>query len=193
MTVCGLIIKIVNCDHLRFTQLNLQILMSMKNCIFEIDTSGRKYHAEAVRKGIDCFLCMYCFIMIPFFFRISTNTPDIPQFLFAGAIPDTVFIHELIASPVTYIPDAQRVHVKVIGALSRDTAMLDTVSPTPQGCADNDKPLWLIRPEYPEPVQYGRTTLKKIREKIKKLIYLNQNNVDHHTGEEHDNSAQQRI
>ena len=103
-----------------------------------------------------------------------------------------MFIHELIASPVTYIPDALRVHVKAIGALSRDTAMLDTVSPTPQGCTDSEQASLVNKTGVPgaNPVWPYHSEEDKRKDKEANLP---EPNVDHDTGEEHANSAQQRI
>ena len=51
-----------------------------------------------------------------------------------------MFIHELSASSVTYIPDALRVYVKAIGSLTDDTAADHAASSSPSAVL-SDKPL----------------------------------------------------
>ena len=90
-----------------------------------------------------------------------------------------MFIHELTASPVTYIPDALRVHVKAIGALSRDTAILDEAQPKHQESADKEQPT-LVKTGTPRanPVWPYHSEEDKKKDEEAKLPQPHVNNVN---------------
>ena len=76
---------------------------------------------------------------------------DLRILFLPGAVPGTEYVHEQVVSEVTYVPDALRVHVKVIGSLSNNmepTELSVNISSKehkeqkPEGAEQADNPFW---------------------------------------------------